>query len=80
MKGLRRLDVENEFVETGIRPECYVGRASDTGTTMYEIYFDKASEQRYGGPYLNIHRGDLHEVLAQVVTPGRSRTIMVWTK
>jgi len=70
MKVLRRLDVEDELVETGIKPECYISRAWDTGATMYEIYFDKASEQRYGGPYLNIHRGDLHEVLAQVVTPG----------
>jgi len=70
MKVLRRLGVEDELVETGIKPECYISRAWDTGETMYEIYFDKASEERYGGPYLNIHRGDLHDVLAQVVAPG----------
>jgi 6-hydroxynicotinate 3-monooxygenase len=37
---------------------------------MYEIQFDAASEARYGGPYINIHRGDLHGVLERVVTPG----------
>jgi 6-hydroxynicotinate 3-monooxygenase len=70
MKALRRLGVERALVETGIKPHCYVSRAWDTGETMYEITFDAASEERFGGPYLNIHRGDLHAVLEQVVTPG----------
>jgi 6-hydroxynicotinate 3-monooxygenase len=70
MKVLRRLGVERALIETGIKPDCYISRAWDTGVTMYEIYFDAASEERYGGPYLNIHRGDLHDVLARVVTPG----------
>ena len=72
-KVFRRLGVEDELVATGIKPQCYISRAWDTGATMYEIAFDAASEQRYGGPYLNIHRGDLHEVLEQVVTPGHDR-------
>jgi 6-hydroxynicotinate 3-monooxygenase len=71
-KVLRRFGVEDELIRTGIKPRCYVSRAWDTGATMYEIYFDEASEKRYGGPYLNIHRGDLHDVLAQVVA---SKTI-----
>jgi 6-hydroxynicotinate 3-monooxygenase len=37
---------------------------------MYEIVFDAASEQHFGGSYLNVQRGDLHAVLADVVTPG----------
>jgi 6-hydroxynicotinate 3-monooxygenase len=69
-KVLRRLGVERELIETGIKPDCYISRAWDTGETMYEIYFDAASEERYGGTYINIHRGDLHDILAQVVTPG----------
>lgn len=70
MKVLRRLGVERALIEVGIKPDCYISRAWDTGETMYEIHFDVASEARYGGPYLNIHRGDLHEVLAQVVISG----------
>ena len=70
MKVLRRLGAERDLIETGIKPNCFVSRAWDTGDTMYEICFDATSEQRYGGPYLNVHRGDLHEVLAHVVTPG----------
>jgi 6-hydroxynicotinate 3-monooxygenase len=70
MKALRRLDVEDALVAAGIKPQCYVSRAWDTGATMYKILFDAESERRYGGPYLNIHRGDLHSVLERVVTAG----------
>jgi 6-hydroxynicotinate 3-monooxygenase len=69
-KVLRRLGIEAALVEAGIKPHSYVSRAWDTGETMYEIVFDGQSEQRFGGPYLNIHRGDLHAVLESVVTPG----------
>ena len=69
-KVLRRLAVERDLVATGIKPHSYVSRAWDTGETMYEIKFDSASEQRFGGPYLNVHRGDLHSVLERVVAPG----------
>jgi 6-hydroxynicotinate 3-monooxygenase len=48
----------------------YISRAWDTGETMYKIDFDAASEQRFGGPYLNIHRGDLHAALEKGVAPG----------
>jgi 6-hydroxynicotinate 3-monooxygenase len=70
MKALRRLGVEEALVEAGIKPRCYISRAWDTGETMYEIIFGGESEHRYDGPYLNIHRGDLHAVLERVVTPG----------
>ena len=67
---LRRLGLERGLVDAGIKPQSYISRAWDTGETMYEIVFDAASEARFGGPYVNIHRGDLHRVLEQVVTPG----------
>lgn len=69
MKAFRRLGVERALVETGIKPNCYISRAWDTGETMYKIVFDAESEARFGGPYLNIHRGDLHTVLEQAVAP-----------
>lgn len=69
-KVLRRLGIEQMIVDVGIKPECYISRAWDTGERMYRIDFDAASEQRYGGPYLNIHRGDLHTVLEKGIAPG----------
>jgi 6-hydroxynicotinate 3-monooxygenase len=70
MKAFRRLGIEQSLIETGIKPASYISRAWDTGETMYEIQFDAAREARYGGPYINIHRGDLHGVLERVVSPG----------
>ena len=70
MKVLRRLGVERALLETGITPDAFVSRAWDTGETLYEITLDVASEQRFGGPYINVHRGDLHAVLATAVAPG----------
>jgi 6-hydroxynicotinate 3-monooxygenase len=66
-KALRRLGVERALVAAGIRPRSYISRAWNTGETMYKIVFDAASEVRFGGHYLNIHRGDLHAVLEQAV-------------
>jgi len=31
---------------------------------------DPASEQRFGGPFLNVHRADLHDVLQTALRPG----------
>src|SRR3954470_9508219 len=70
MKVLRRLGLEQMVVEIGIKANCYVSRAWDTGDTMYRIDFDAESEARFGGPYANIHRGDLHAVLEKGVAPG----------
>src|SRR5215470_17250560 len=50
-KVLRRLGVERDLVATGIKPERFISRAWDSGATLYEIVFDAASEQRFGGPY-----------------------------
>jgi 6-hydroxynicotinate 3-monooxygenase len=69
-KVLRRLGVEPDLVEAGIKADCYISRAWDTGATQYEIWFDAESERRFGGIYLNVHRGDLHAVLEKAVAPG----------
>lgn len=70
MKVLRRLGLEQMVVDIGIKADCYISRAWDTGETMYKIEFDAESEARFGGPYANIHRGDLHAVLEKGVMPG----------
>ena len=69
-KVLRRLGLEQMIVDAGIKADCYISRAWDTGETLYKIEFDAASEARFGGPYANIHRGDLHAVLGKGLAPG----------
>jgi 6-hydroxynicotinate 3-monooxygenase len=69
-KVLRRLGIEQDLIAAGIKAQSYVSRAWDTGATQYEIEFDADSERRYGGTYVNVHRGDLHAVLEKAVAPG----------
>ena len=69
-KVLRRLGLEDMLVAAGIKADCYISRAWDTGETLYRIDFDAATEAKYGGAYLNVHRGDLHAILDRGVKPG----------
>src|SRR3982074_3644788 len=70
MKVLRRLGLEQMVVDIGIKANCYVSPARDTGDTMYRVAFGAEKEARFGGPYANIHRGALHAVLEKGVAPG----------
>ena len=69
-KVLRRLGLEDGLIASGIKSQSYVSRAWDNGEVMAEFVFDAAREAHYGGPYVHIHRGDLHAVLERGVAPG----------
>jgi 6-hydroxynicotinate 3-monooxygenase len=72
-KSLRRLGLEPLLLRAGIKADSFVSRASDTGEILYEMFFDAAAEARFGAPYLNIHRGDLHAILESAVDPSSIR-------
>jgi len=69
-KVLRRLDVECGLIRTGIRPDAFVSRSWDTGETTYELHLDAETEARFDGPFINIHRADLHQLLLAALEPG----------
>ena len=50
-----------------VRPEAVRFRLYDSGETLHEIPLGRAYEDRYGVPYFQIHRGDLHRVLADAL-------------
>src|SRR4051812_44687254 len=72
-KVLRRLDLEAAFTTTGIRPHAFVSRAWATGEQLYKLDFDTDCEARFGGPFVNIHRADLHQLLQRPLQPGTIR-------
>jgi 6-hydroxynicotinate 3-monooxygenase len=72
-KVLRRLDVERGLIRKGIRPDAFVSRAWDTGETTYELHFDAGVEACFDGPFINIHRADLHQLLLDAVEPDSVR-------
>ena len=64
---LRRLGLEVRLREVAFQPAAALNRQSDTGELLWERAMGPASEARYGAPYLVLHRGDLHAVLAGAV-------------
>ena len=70
MKVLRALGLEAAVSRTGICPDAFVSRDCATGETLYELTFDAASEARFGAPFVNIHRADLHDILQTATRPG----------
>ncbi|MCU0887939.1 MAG: FAD-dependent monooxygenase [Rubritepida sp.] len=73
MKVLRRLGLEPALLETGIRPAAFLSRGWTDGATSYAQPMDAASEARFGGAFLNIHRADLHAILLTALAPGSVR-------
>ncbi|MCX8997015.1 FAD-dependent monooxygenase [Rhizobiaceae bacterium BDR2-2] len=72
-KVMRRLGLEEGMVRTGICPDAFVSRDVETGAVLNELVFDEAAEARFGGPFVNIHRADLHTLLVSALAPGTIR-------
>jgi 6-hydroxynicotinate 3-monooxygenase len=66
---MRRLGIEQALSDRGLHPDAFVSRQWDTGETLFELPFDPESEARYGAPYINVHRGDLHAFLESSLAP-----------
>ena len=67
VRVLRALGLEARLRELAFQPAAALNRQSDTGELLWERAMGAASEERYGAPYLVLHRGDLHAVLASAV-------------
>ena len=49
---------------SGVRPGAYVFRLHDTGEVIQRFSLSEEHEQVHGAPYTQLHRADLHEMLA----------------
>ena len=66
MKVLRRIGVEDRVRDFAFEPKSHLNRVADTGEVIIEL---PMPEDRYGAPYLCMHRGDLHEALLSIAPP-----------
>jgi salicylate hydroxylase len=64
MKVLARLGLDAAVASVAFRPEALGMRLGRSGTTIFSIPMGAGAEQRYGAPYLHVHRADLMAVLA----------------
>lgn len=71
MKVLRAIGLEEQAREIAFRPKHQLSRDWDTGHINLDYPFGDMVEKRYGAPYLLMHRGDLHALLASIVPEER---------
>jgi salicylate hydroxylase len=64
MHVLRHLGLEPAITRVGVRPGAYVFRLHDTGEEIQRFSLSDEHERLHGAPYTQLHRADLHEILA----------------
>jgi len=67
VKVLRWLGIEERVRQVAFAPATALNRDSVAGKVTGEQPLGREIEARYGAPYLTLHRGDLHAVLAALV-------------
>ncbi|MGH7090059.1 MAG: FAD-dependent monooxygenase [Stellaceae bacterium] len=64
MHVLRHIGVFDAVARLGVRPGAYVFRLHDTGEEIQRFSLSAEHEQINGAPYMQLHRADLHDILA----------------
>lgn len=71
---LERLGLGPRLAELAVRPEALEVRAFHNGAQVAVQEMGEAWERQFRAPYLTVHRGDLHRMLAGLVPADRVRT------
>jgi salicylate hydroxylase len=61
---LHHLGLGSALAEVGVRPGAYVFRLHDTGEEIQRFALSDEHEQLHGAPYYQVHRADIHGLLA----------------
>lgn len=64
MHVMRHLGLDDAIAKAGVRPGAYVFRLHDTGEIIQQFPLSEEHERQHGAPYIQIHRADLHDLLA----------------
>jgi salicylate hydroxylase/6-hydroxynicotinate 3-monooxygenase len=67
MKVHRGLGIEARLRDVGYAPTSSLNRDAISGKVTNDHPLGRVVEERYGAPYLTLHRGDLHAALAGIV-------------
>ena len=70
VKVLRALGLETELTRIAFHSELALSRVWNTGEITSELKLGNEVAERYGAPYLFLHRADLHAAIAGIVPPG----------
>jgi salicylate hydroxylase len=64
---LHHLGLARPLAEVGVRPGAYVFRLHDTGEEIQRFALSDDHEKLHGAPYCQVHRADIHNLLAAKV-------------
>ena len=67
MRVLRGLGSEQRLCATAFEPRSSLNRDAYSGSVSNEHPLGRAVQERYGAPFLAMHRGDLHQALADLL-------------
>ncbi len=62
---MRHLGLGDELLRLGVQPGAYVFRLHDTGEEIQRFSLSAEHEAAHGAPYVQLHRADLHDILAR---------------
>ncbi|MFE6194859.1 FAD-dependent monooxygenase [Streptomyces sp. NPDC057838] len=71
---LTRMGLAGQLAREAVRPEALEVRAFHDGSTVARQEMGAAWEEQFGAPYLTVHRGDLHRMLASLLPAERVHT------
>ena len=63
IRVLDHLGLMNELEAVAVAPERVEFRDAIDGQVLYSTQWGADYQQRYGAPYLHLHRADLHSIL-----------------
>jgi salicylate hydroxylase len=72
---LNHLGLGPALAEVGVRPGAYVFRLHDTGEEIQRFALSNEHEKLHGAPYYQVHRADIHSLLAAKVRELKRDTI-----
>jgi salicylate hydroxylase len=67
MHVMNHLGIGDDISSKSVRPEGYVFRLFDTGEIISQFALSEEHERLHKAPYNQVHRADLHELIASVV-------------
>ena len=67
MHVLNHLGLGRAIGQIGVRPQAYVFKLFDTGEVIQRFALSDEHERLHGAPYVQMHRADLHDLLAAKV-------------
>ena len=77
MKVLYSLGLKDELDRIAVRPQAYNFRVHNSAEIIQSMPLGNIHEQRFGAPYYQFHRADLHTILADKVRENDDEAIVL---